>query len=114
MDTTRKKELMEAYKNRRPEMGVVSVRCLATGESFLGTSSDTRATMNGIQVKLNGGLYPNRRLQELWKLHGPEEFEISVLRTLDYEDPGEDHTEELELLRELCLEDVPGAAKLWK
>ncbi len=114
MDTNRKKELMEAYKNRRPEMGVVSVRCLATGESFLGTSSDTRATMNGIRVKLNGGLYPNRRLQELWKLHGPEEFEISVLRTLDYEDPGEDHTEELELLRELCLEDVPGAAKLWK
>ena len=72
------------------------------------------ALESGIQVKLNGGLYPNRRLQELWKLHGPEEFEISVLRTLDYEDPGEDHTEELELLRELCLEDVPGAAKLWK
>lgn len=55
MDINRKKELMEAYKNRRPEMGVVSVRCLATGESFLGTSSDTRATMNGIRVKLNGG-----------------------------------------------------------
>ena len=52
MDINRKKELMEAYKNRRPEMGVVSVRCLATGESFLGTSSDTRATMNGIQAKL--------------------------------------------------------------
>lgn len=60
MDINRKKELMEAYKNRRPEMGVVSVRCLATGESFLGASSDTRATMNGIRVKLNGGLYPNR------------------------------------------------------
>lgn len=66
MDINRKKELMEAYKNRRPEMGVVSVRCLATGESFLGTSSDTRATMNGIRVKLNGGLYkppPSRAVE---------------------------------------------------
>ena len=27
MDTKRKKELLEAYKNRHPEMGVISYRC---------------------------------------------------------------------------------------
>jgi len=27
MDTKRKKELLEAYKNRHPEMGVIFYRC---------------------------------------------------------------------------------------
>lgn len=34
MDMKRKKQLLEEYKNRRPEMGVISYRCLATNESF--------------------------------------------------------------------------------
>ena len=33
---------------------------------------------------------------------------------LEYEDPLEDHTEELETLRDLCLAENPGAAKIWK
>ena len=32
MDIKRKKELLEAYKNRYPEMGVISYRCKETGE----------------------------------------------------------------------------------
>lgn len=35
MDMKRKKQLLEEYKNRRPEMGVISYRCIATNESFL-------------------------------------------------------------------------------
>ena len=42
MDTKRKKELLEAYKNRHPEMGVISYRCKETGEVFLGISKDTK------------------------------------------------------------------------
>ncbi len=34
MDIKRKRELLEAYKNRHPEMGVISFHCGATGESF--------------------------------------------------------------------------------
>jgi len=36
------------------------------------------------------------------------------MRVLKYEDPGEDHTEELELLREECLEEDERAVKIWK
>lgn len=34
MDIKRKKELLEIYKNRHPEMGVISYRCRETGEVF--------------------------------------------------------------------------------
>ena len=46
--------------------------------------------------------------------YGEEGFELSVAAVLEYEDPLEDHTEELETLRELCLAEDKNAAKLWK
>lgn len=114
MDKAQKKALAEAWKTRRPEMGVISLRCRETGETFLGPAKDTKAGFNSIRAKLSGGLHPNRRLQELWKQYGEEGFELSVAAVLEYEDPLEDHTEELETLRDLCLAENPGAAKIWK
>ena len=38
----------------------------------------------------------------------------SAAAVLEYEDPQEDHTEELETLRELCLAEDARAVKLWK
>ena len=114
MDKARKKALAEEWKNRRPEMGVISLRCRETGEAFLGTAKDTKAAFNSVRAKLSGGLHPNKRLQELWKQCGEEGFELSVAAVLDYDDPLEDHTEELETLRELCLAEDPQAVKLWK
>ena len=114
MDKARKKALAEEWKNRRPEMGVISLRCRETGEAFLGTAKDTKAAFNSVRAKLSGGLHPNKRLQELGKQCGEEGFELSVAAVLDYDDPLEDHTEELETLRELCLAEEPRAVKIWK
>jgi hypothetical protein len=114
MDMKRKKELLEAYKNRRPEMGVTSYCCKETGEVFLGASKDTKAEFNSTRVKLETSWHPNKRLQELWNKYGPDGFELSVIKILKYEDPLEDHTEELERLREQCLAADPNARRLWK
>lgn len=114
MDKSQKKALAEAWKNRRPEMGVISLKCKETGETFLGPAGDTKAGFNSIRAKLDGGLHPNRRLQELWKQYGEAGFAFSVAAVLEYDDPLEDHTEELETLRDLCLAENPGAVKIWK
>ena len=114
MDAQRKKQLMEAYKQRRPEMGVICLRCRETGKGFLGASKDIRADFNSVCFKLSSGGHPNRRLQELWRQYGEGGFEKSVLERLDYDDPLEDHTQELEKLREVCLEQDPKARKIWK
>lgn len=114
MDIKRKKELLEAYKNRQPEMGVIAYRCKETGEVFLGISKDTKADFNSINMKLAAKWHPNKRLQELWNKYGSEGFERSVVKVLKYDDPKKDHTAELESLREQCLAADPNARRIWK
>lgn len=41
-------------------------------------------------------------------------FEFSVAALLEYDDPLEDHREELETLREICLAEDSKAVKIWK
>lgn len=114
MDKAKRKAIVEEWKLRRPEMGVISIRCKETGESFLGISKDTKADFNSNRVKLSTGTHPNKQLLALWNQYGEDGFEWSVLKVLDYEDPGEDHTMELESLREACLAEDTKAVKLWK
>ena len=114
MDVKRKKQLLEEYKNRRPEMGVISYRCIATNESFLGISKDTRADFNSSSAKLAMNYHPNKRLQELWNHYGAEGFALSVVKTLKYENPADDHTAELEALREQCLAQDKLARRIWR
>lgn len=114
MDIKRKKELLENYKNRHPEMGVISYNCKETGEVFLGISKDTKADFNSTNIKLKANYHPNKRLQELWNKYGQESFELSVIRVLKYDDPHEDHTAELESLREQCLVADPNSRRIWR
>lgn len=114
MDKKRKKEILEIYKNRLPEMGVISYCCKETGEVFLGISKDTKADFNSTNVKLAGNWHPNKQLQELWNKHGLDGFELSVVKVLKYDNPSEDHTAKLESLREECFAVNPNARKIWR
>lgn len=114
MQTQRKKELLQAYRDRKPEMGVISVRCNPTGKVFLGVSKDTRADYNSIQAKLRMNSHPNKALQALWNTHGEAQFTLSLLAELHYDDPHDDHSRKLEELRQQYLDRDPAAEKLWR
>lgn len=114
MDVKRKKELLSAYRDRRPEMGVIAFRCIRTDEVFLTSAADVPGKINRIHFQLSTGTCPNRRLQELWTQYGEDLFELQVVKRLEYDDPKEDHTEELETLYELCLLENPAAERIWK
>lgn len=111
MEKEKRRELMEAYKGRHPQMGVVAIRCMATGDAFFAAAKDTKAVINGARFQLELGSYRNRELMRLWKEYGPESFEFFVAKELKYEDPAEDHSGELEALLAECLTE-PGAKKL--
>ena len=95
-------------------MGVISFQCGATGEIFLATATDIPAKFNRIRFQLSAGNCPNKRLQELWTQYGEGSFEFQVVKRLEYDDPKEDHNEELETLCELCLLEYPTARRIWK
>lgn len=114
MNKKNKQELLELYKNRCPEMGVISYRCIETGEVFLGISTDTQAGFNSTNMKLESNWHPNKRLQELWNKYGQNGFELSVIKVLKYDNPHEDYTAKLESLREQCFADNPNATRIWR
>lgn len=116
MNRDRKKQLLEEYKNRRPEMGILSFRCIPSGEVFLGKSNDTATGFNSIRARLSGNTHPNKRFQSLWTEYGEEKFELTVLEVLSYEDVGEkdDYSNDLEELMVKCLEKNSGAVRVWR
>ena len=114
MDKTKRKELMEAYKNRRPDMGVVAIRCLDTGDTFFGASKDTKADINSNRFKLESGSHRNTALRKLWEQYGAGSFEFYVSDTLEYDDETEDYSDKLEALLVRRLEATPGSTRIWK
>lgn len=117
MDSARKRELKEEYATARPPMGVVSFRCKATGDAFLVASRNIAADINSVTFKLNSGYHPNRRLLALWQEHGEDGFEISIVQELEYREADDgtfDYMDDLQELRDMCLETDPHAQKLWK
>ncbi|MDE6880304.1 MAG: GIY-YIG nuclease family protein [Oscillospiraceae bacterium] len=114
MDIKRKKELLGTYHDRHPEMGVISFRCSATDETFFMPAVDIPAKFNRLRFQLSVGNCPNKRLQELWTQYGEDGFALQTVKRLKYEDPKEDHTEELETLCELYLLENPKAERIWK
>ena len=86
MDAARKKALLAAYKNRKPEMGIIAVRCAETNETFLTPATDTAAYFNRIRFQLSAGNCPSQRLQQLWRQYGQDAFSFEVVKRLKYED----------------------------
>ena len=103
MDAKKRKELINEWKNRHPDMGVISFKCKATGEVFLDISKDMKADYNSIRFKLSLGGHPNKHLQSLWTQYGEDSFEYAILKVLKYDDPQKDYTDKLLALRSECL-----------
>ena len=112
MDAARKKALLAAYKNRKPEMGIIAIRCAETNETFLTPATDIAAYCNRIRFQLSAGNCPSQQLQQLWRQYGQDAFSFEVVKRLKYEDPQADHTDELAALYESCLQEDTMARRL--
>ena len=94
---------------------VVSLRAHGRELPFGIAQHPRRHQRRDVQVEL--GYHPNRHLLELWERYGEEGFAVEVLETLDYREESDDpadYKEELEQLRDLCLERDESASLLWK
>ena len=106
MEKDRRRELREQYAARRPDMGVVCWQC--GEELWAAVSRDADKDYNRCIFQLRLGTWPNRELQELYK-RCPESFRWSLMKKLDYEDPDEDHSDDLGLLLLEFLDEHPEA-----
>lgn len=81
-----RKAAVAAYKERKTSAGVFAVRCLASGETWVGQAPDVDAIRNRLWFTLKLGTNPHRGLQRAWNAEGAERFAFEVLERLTDDD----------------------------
>ena len=109
MDAQKRRELKRQYQQTRPDMGVFAVRC--GGDTYIGWAKDLRAALNGMELRLQGGVYMNRQLQAAYKTTNGADFSLESLEILDYDkdESKTDYTADLIALQALWMEKLPAS-----
>ena len=86
MEKQRRREIANAYKEKKVVQGVFAVRCTPTGETWLGLSRNLPAQQNSIWFSLRMGSNSNKPMQAAWKAHGEAGFELTTVEVVATED----------------------------
>lgn len=78
MDKSERRAVAAAYKEAARQAGIYAVRCVATGETWVGRSADLAAQQNSLDFQLRHG--PNNAtMLAAWRAHGAETFGFETL-----------------------------------
>lgn len=80
-----RKAMLRAYKERKVEAGVYAVRCMASGEVWVGATPDLSTRQSGVWFTLRLGSHREPTLQAAWNAHGSEAFVFETVETIDAE-----------------------------
>jgi hypothetical protein len=82
MKTIDRKAAVAAYKERKTPAGIFAIRCLSTGQVWVGQSQHLDTQQNGIWFTLKHGSSTNRELQAAWNKFGEAAFTFEALERL--------------------------------
>jgi len=104
-----RKAAVTAWKERKSVPGIYAIRCVPSGERWLGQAADLAAVQNRHWFALRMGSHTNRALQAAWTLHGADALVFEIVERLPEE---EDATVQSSRLRNAlrCWRDETGAA----
>lgn len=80
-----RKAAIAAYKERKVSAGIYRVRCLTSGQVWVGQTPNLDKIENRIRFTLRQGSHRHRALQEAWLRHGAESFVLDAVETLEEE-----------------------------
>ena len=84
METTKhRRALVRDYKEREVQAGIYAVRCVTTGEVWVGGTPDLSTRQNGVWFALRMGGHTSPTLQQAWNAHGEAAFGFEVLEVID-------------------------------
>ena len=86
MSKERRKELLAAYKEKKPRPGIFSVRCTVTGQVWVQANPNLDTCKNGVWAALRFGGHPNKVLQTQWTTHGADAFVLEEIEALAEDD----------------------------
>jgi hypothetical protein len=82
MDKSRRKELLQTYKEQKATPGIVAVRCTATGQSWTLASPNVEQQQKGLWFQFRMGTFPGNSVQSAWNAHGADAFVFEVLEAI--------------------------------
>jgi len=96
-----RKELIEQFKQMKPDMGIFWIRSKGTNKYFIETSHNLKGKINSTTFQLDMDSHLNKELQSEWKKETAANFDIEILELLKYDKDESkiDYTEELAILK---------------
>jgi hypothetical protein len=74
------------YKKRKSVAGIYAVRCLATGDVWVGQALDLDKIQNRVWFSLRMDSCGNRDVQRAWSTHGEAALSFEILERLKEEE----------------------------
>ena len=111
-----KKELINEYKQREIEMGIIKIHNNITGYSYIDVCNDLYKPFEGIKFRLGLGRVKVKSFQEEWNKYGENAFTFEIVERLDSkkEDSEEQKSDDLNELLKLWLESNSEGLKLYQ
>ncbi|MCX5578036.1 GIY-YIG nuclease family protein [Kaistia terrae] len=86
MEREDRKAAISAYKKREDAVGIYAVRCIASGQAWVGRALNLDAIQNRLWFTLDHGSCTAKSLQAAWREHGPASLTFEVLERLEPEE----------------------------
>jgi hypothetical protein len=86
MDTNRRKELVDQFKEIKTYMGVIQVTNTQNGKRYIDGYPNLKNKWHTLQMQLNLGSFANPEFVADWKRFGQEAFTYEVLEEVCTED----------------------------
>jgi hypothetical protein len=84
--TIDRKAAIATFRERKPVPGIYAVRCLSSGQIWLGQAKDMTSVQNRHWFALRMGSHTNRIMQAAWTSHGESSFSLDTVEILAGED----------------------------
>lgn len=82
-----RKAAIAAYKERKSVAGIYALRCIASGQNWIGQAPNVETVRNRLWFTLKFGSSPHRALQKAWRDHGDKSFAFEVLERMPDDEP---------------------------
>ena len=86
MDKAERKAAIDAYKERKVPAGIYAVRCVPSGECWVGHAPDLSKIQNRLWFTLRQGNHPQPSLNAACRKHGAEAFTFEIVEELEDEE----------------------------
>jgi GIY-YIG catalytic domain len=101
------KELAQAYKLIKPQMGVFQIKNEQNGKFLIGSSTDLKAIWNRNKAELNFNSHRNKALQADWTTFGEQAFTFTILSEIQQKEEEKiDYAKEVKTLEGMFIEEL--------